>query len=106
MEDERFPGVEPYPVHPADHDVVVAAGMPDVQGALDVGDAAVQQRVAENAHPPVEAGELVRGRPGEALRDRFLVGRQHVDGEMPGADQPFQAGRPVVDAEEHERWLK
>jgi len=59
--------------------------------ALDVGDAAVEQRRAEDARAPVQPGELVLGPPGEPPGDLLLVGGEDVDREVLAPGEALQA---------------
>jgi anti-sigma B factor antagonist len=106
MEDQRLAGVDPDPVHPADDDVVITARDHVFVRALDVRDAAVEQRRSEDAHPPVQPGELVLRGAGEPHRDLLLVGGQDVDGEVLAAVEPGQARCLVGDAEQDQRRLE
>src|SRR5215469_11155197 len=79
VEDQWLACVELDPVHSADDDVVVAARVPVLEAALDMRDAAVKQGCAEDAHAPVEPGELVVRGASEPLGDLLLVRGEHVD---------------------------
>src|SRR5258708_37716078 len=95
VEDQRLALIDPDAVHPPDHDVVIAARVHVLEGALDVRDAAVEQRRAEDADPPVQPGELVLRAAGEPLSDILLVPGEDVDGEMPAAGEACGARGPV-----------
>lgn len=90
----------------SDHDQMIAARIAVRVGAFEIGDAAGEHRRTACARRPFKPGELVGAGAGEAVRDVFLIGGQHIDGVMAAIAEGGEGWRGQRDAPEQQRRLQ
>jgi len=85
---------------------MIAAGHGRLPRAFEGGDGPKQQGAAGQSGRVHDVLEFVVAALREVTRKSRLPGAEHIHGEMAGSLKARQAGRPVSEAPEHQRWLE